>query len=97
MPDDLNEALYPAIGNFAGVLSLGADAEGLCPFVGEAAVKGMGPAQRGLRGIRCLDGGQVLGLELGLVVRVGGPGCWKSVGVRGVGLEAVQPVTEAGG
>ena len=61
----------PSVGNFAWVLSLGAEAEGLCPFVREAAVEGMGPAQRGLGSIGCLYGDEGLGLEFGFVVRVG--------------------------
>ena len=96
-PDGLDKTLYPAVSDFAGVLGLGADAISLCPFVGEAAVEGVGPTQRGLRGVGSLDSSEVLGSEFGLLVRVGGPGCWKSVSVGGVGLEAAQPMTKAVG
>ena len=96
-PDSLDETLYPAVGDFAGVLGLGANAVSFRPFIGEAAVEGVGPTQRGLRGVGSLDSSEVLGSELGLLVRVGGPGCWKSVSVGGVGLEAAQPMTKAVG
>ena len=69
-PDDVYETLYPAIGGLIRKFSFGADAECLCPFLGEAAVEGMGPAEGGLRGVCVLDGSQRLGCQLGLVVRV---------------------------